>query len=153
MADQQQSFANHTRWVPLYHFVALGILTINLLWRLYYLYRAIHGQWGRLVEANAAVDVLLAVALALVGFYARDFALAVQDRVIRGEERERLARLLPADWRGRIGELTPGQLVALRFASDDELPALAQKVLQDKITDRTAIKKMVRNWRADHLRV
>lgn len=152
MADQEQNFANHTRWVPLFHFVALSILLVNLLWRAYYLYRALHGQWGRLLEANAAVDVLLAVGLALVAFYARVFALAVQDRVIRGEERERLARLLPADWRGRVAEFSPGQLIALRFASDGELPALAQKVLQDKITDRTTIKQMVRTWRADHLR-
>jgi len=72
--------------------------------------------------------------------------------VIRMEERQRMTRLLPDDMKPRIAEFTPGQLVALRFASDEELPTLARKVLNDKLTDIKAIKRMVRNWRGDYLR-
>jgi len=76
----------------------------------------------------------------------------VQDRVIRMEERQRMGKLLPDDLKQRIAEFTPGQLVAMRFAGDAELPALARKVLNDKLTDTKAIKQMVQSWRADHLR-
>jgi len=97
-------------------------------------------------------SILLAAAL-LIGFlYARLFSLRVQDRVIRLEERLRCQRLLPADLRPRIAEFTSGQLVALRFASDEELPALARKVLGEKLTERKAIKKLVKNWKPDYLR-
>jgi uncharacterized membrane protein YheB (UPF0754 family) len=101
---------------------------------------------------DALVGVLTAAALVLLAFHARLFALRVQDRVIRLEERMRLERLLPDDLKSRIGEFQTGQLVALRFACDAELPALARKVLNDKVTDRKAIKKMVGAWRADYLR-
>jgi hypothetical protein len=72
--------------------------------------------------------------------------------VIRLEMQLRLQQLLPTVLRPRISELTVGQLVSLRFASDEELPALAQKVLDEKITDRKAIKKMIHNWQPDFLR-
>ena len=83
---------------------------------------------------------------------ARMFALSVQDRVIRLEERLRYERLLPPDLQARILEFEPGQLVALRFASDAELPGLARKVLDEKLSDRKAIKKMIQNWQSDDLR-
>ncbi|GAC1702590.1 MAG: hypothetical protein NVS9B4_08300 [Candidatus Acidiferrum sp.] len=76
----------------------------------------------------------------------------MQDRVIRLEERLRCQRLLPPGLQPRIGELTEGQLVALRFASDEELPGLTQRVMDEKIVGRAAIKKLVKNWKADHLR-
>ncbi len=76
----------------------------------------------------------------------------VQDRVIRLEMRLRLAGLLPADLQARIQELTVDQLVSLRFASDAELPGLTRKVLDDKITDRKSIKKLVKDWQADWMR-
>jgi transcription initiation factor TFIIIB Brf1 subunit/transcription initiation factor TFIIB len=78
--------------------------------------------------------------------------LKVQDRVIRIEERQRCERLLPAELKSRIEEITPGQFVALRFASDTELPGLVNKVLTDKISDTKTIKQMVKNWRGDYLR-
>jgi hypothetical protein len=80
------------------------------------------------------------------------FALSVQDRVIRLEERLRCERLLPQDLQARIVEFEPGQLVSLRFACDAELPALARKVLDEKMTDRKAIKQQIKNWRSDYLR-
>jgi hypothetical protein len=98
------------------------------------------------------VDLLTAAALLVLAFYARIFALTVQDRVIRLEERLRFERLLPEDLKARIPEFTRGQFVALRFASDAELPALARKVLSDNLTDGKAIKQLVQSWRADHLR-
>ena len=105
-------------------------------------------------EAGGMVlAVLTSIALIVLAFYARIFALTVQDRVIRLEMRMRLKELLPAALQPRIREFTRGQLVALRFASDAELPELAEKVLRDKIQDRAAIKQMVRDWEADHLRV
>jgi hypothetical protein len=82
----------------------------------------------------------------------RAFAVTVQDRVIRLEERLRMAALLPAELQRRIPEFSAGQLVALRFASDAELAALARRVLDEKIEDPKAIKLLVREWRADHLR-
>jgi len=101
---------------------------------------------------DAFISVLTAAALLLLMFYARTFALTVQNRVIRLEERMRLERLLPEDLKPRIGEFTSGQLVAMRFACDAELPALARKVLTDKIQAGKTIKQMVQNWRADYLR-
>ncbi len=151
MANPSQTLANHAKYVPAYHFVAVPLLVLNLLWRVFYLYK-IWAYPGRAVQANAVADIVLAVVLAILALQARLFALRVQDRVIRAEERERLSRLLPADWRPRVQEYSPSQLIALRFASDEELVPLAQKVLTDHITDRTTIKQMIRTWRADHLR-
>jgi hypothetical protein len=76
----------------------------------------------------------------------------VQDRVIRLEERLRYERVLPADLKARSGELNIGQIVSLRFASDAELPALAKKVLDEKLTERKAIKQLVKSWKPDYLR-
>ncbi len=94
----------------------------------------------------------MAVALVLVALYSRMFALTVQDRVIRLEMTLRLEKLLPADLKPRIGELTVNQFASLRFASDAELPALARKVLDEKLDDRKAIKQLIKEWRADELR-
>jgi hypothetical protein len=77
----------------------------------------------------------------------------VQDRVIRLEERLRMERVLPAELRPRISELTTKQLVSLRFASDEELPELVRRVLGGELAERNDIKRAVRNWRADHQRI
>jgi len=141
----EQNFSNHVKWVPTFHFFVMPVLVLNLGWSIY---RLIHPgfSWDGLIH------LLTAAALVLLMFNARLFALRVQDRVIRMEERQRMTRLLPDDMKPRIAEFTPGQLVALRFASDEELPTLARKVLNDKLTDIKAIKRMVRNWRGDYLR-
>jgi hypothetical protein len=144
MADQ--NYPTHRRYVPLFHFVALGILTINLLWSLYRLYSGTMPLFDRILA------VLMAIALVLVAFYARTFPLTVQDRVIRLEERLRLAELLPGDLKPRIGELSRGQLIALRFASDAEVIELTRKVLNEKITSREEIKKLIKDWRPDDFR-
>ena len=82
----------------------------------------------------------------------RVMSLSVQDRVIRMEMQLRLERMLPADLRPRIGEFNVEQLVGLRFAGDEELPALARQVLEEKLTNRKAIKQRVKNWRPDYQR-
>jgi hypothetical protein len=145
MAMAEQNYANHVRWVPAFHFFVMPVLILNLLWSIS---RLIHlgFTWDGLIHA------LTAAALVTLTLNARIFALSVQDRVIRMEERQRMSRLLPDDLKARIGEFTVGQLVALRFASDEELPGLARKVLTDKVSDGKTIKQMVKNWRADYLR-
>ena len=143
--NEVQTFENHARYVPLYHFVLFGILVVNLGWSV--------ARLVRHPSVDAAVALLLALGFLLLFFYARLFALTAQDRLIRLEMRLRLAKVLPADLVPRIGELSVGQLIGLRFASDGELPELLRKVLAEQITDRTAIKKMVRDWQPDTLRV
>jgi hypothetical protein len=141
----EQNLANHTKFFPLFHFFVLPVLLVNLGIQVYWLKEF----WSTF---RGIFNVLLALAL-IAGFLsARRFALAVQDRVIRLEERLRYQRLLPADLQPRIEEFTVAQLVSLRFASDAELPALAGKVLDDKMQERKAIKQLVKNWKPDYLR-
>ncbi|HJZ52901.1 MAG TPA: DUF6526 family protein [Candidatus Acidoferrales bacterium] len=142
--QQTQNFGNHTKLVPMFHFVVLPILFINLVSSIMH---AVHS-----FSARSGIAVLTAVALLLLALYARTFALTVQDRVIRLEMQLRLQNLLPADLHPRIPEFTTSQLVALRFASDSELPDLARKVLAEKLSERKAIKQLIRDWQPDNLR-
>src|SRR3954454_7497295 len=112
MAEKKQSFENHTKFVPLFHGIVLPALTVNVLWTVYRLYRY--------PAADTAMHFVLALTLLAFAFNARVTALRVQDRVIRLEMRLRLRELLSSDLRGRIEELTPRQLIAMRFASDAE---------------------------------
>jgi Family of unknown function (DUF6526) len=139
-----QSFENHTKFVPAFHFVVLPIFLLNVVWSVE---RVIHN-----FSLGTIVSLLVSIALLLLAFTARMFALTVQDRVIRLEMRLRMREVLPPDLRVRIPEFTVDQLVSLRFASDRELPVLAQKVLDEKLTDRKAIKKMIHDWQPDLLR-
>jgi hypothetical protein len=146
MANQKpQNLQNHVRVVPPYHMFVFGVFLINLGTSIYRLVKFGY-SW------DALVNFLLAVALVVLFFYARIFVLTVQNRVIRLEMRLRLAELLPADLRPRIPEFTLDQLVALRFACDAELPALARRVHDEKLNDRKAIKRLVKDWQADYLR-
>jgi hypothetical protein len=145
----EQNYRNHTRLVPGYHFATFGILTVNLLWSLYRLFRPPVAEFPLF---DRVLAVLVAGALMSIALYARVFALAVQDRVIRNEMQARLAAVLPPDLRARIGELRRGHLIALRFASDEELPELTRQVLDGRLAKGNDIKKAVRSWRADDLR-
>jgi hypothetical protein len=141
----EQNFANHTKIFPPFHFFVVPVLLVNLGVQLYWM----KAFW---FSYTGIFGVLMALAL-IVGFFsARLFALSVQDRVIRLEERLRYQRLLPADLQARIDEFTVAQLVSLRFASDAELPTLARKVLNEKLNERKAIKQLVKNWKPDYLR-
>ena len=144
MSGSQQSFEHHVRLVPPFHFGVLVIFAVNLLWSLYQLVKA--PSWPTVLAA------LMAFAFVGMAIYGRNFALAVQDRVIRLEMRLRLEKLLPPELKPRILDLSVEQLVGLRFAGDEELPALVREVLEKNITDRKEIKRRVKTWQADHLR-
>jgi hypothetical protein len=150
---EPQNFSNHTKIVPAFHYFLLPVLFINLVGASYWVYATARHAWGPFPLFYAILNLFLAIALLILAFLARLFALGVQDRVIRLEERLRYQQLLPEDLKARINEFTTRQLVALRFASDTELPALARKVLDEKVKERKAIKQMIQNWRADYQRI
>ena len=140
-----QTFQNHSRMVPLFHYVAFPIFLLNFIWTAY-----------RMVtnfSLETALGVLVAAGFLLLSFFSRTFALGAQDRVIRLEERIRMQALLPDELKPRIGDFTTAQMVALRFASDAELPELARRVLDDNIAEQKSIKEAIKNWRPDHQRV
>ena len=141
----EQNFKNHVKIFPLFHYFALPVLGLYFLWTLYRL-------WTSHFSIDGFVNVIVAAAILATLFCGRIFALAVQDRVIRLEERLRFALLLPAELSSRFDELTISQIVALRFASDEELPSLARKVFDERLRDRKQIKLLVKNWKADNLR-
>jgi hypothetical protein len=145
MADgAPQNYSNYKRRDPLFHFFILPVFAVTLLATIYHLVRrpGLHSGWLVLVVVAAMVAI----------FKLRMYPLKVQDRVIRLEERLRLATLLDASLRPRIAEFTESQLVALRFASEAELPALAARVLNEKLP-AAEIKKAIQHWRADNWRV
>jgi hypothetical protein len=142
--DASQNFSNHTRFDPLFHFFLLPVALASLITTIV-----------RVFKAPTSSNVWLIV-IALAAFVAigktRGYALKVQDRIIRLEERVRLGTVLPEPLRSRIGELSDSQLIGLRFASDAELPALFQRALAENLS-RKDIKKSVTDWRADTARV
>jgi hypothetical protein len=142
-----QSLKNHTRWDPAFHFFILPMLLLNLIFSIYV---TIH-HWP-----EHRILFLWWIFMSLVLFFmavrGRDRALIAQDRIIRLEERLRLMALLPAEDRAHINDLSCKQFVALRFASDDELPALFRKTLTQNLEPK-AIKENIVNWRGDYYRV
>jgi hypothetical protein len=146
MAEATQTYATHRRFFPLFHFTAIPLLVINLIVRIIYAYR----HWGSRLPLW---EIVLAFALICLALAARRMVLMVQDRLIRLEETLRLQRCLPDDLRGRVGELSSGQLIALRFCGDEpELAGLARSVLSGQLTDRNEIKKSIKTWRPDTMR-
>ena len=144
MAEPTQTYASDRRWIPPFHFFVLPVLLINVF---------VSGvQFARNPHPITAWLVVVAIALFNGVFELRGMPLRAQDRIIRSEERARLERVLPSDLRGRVGELTPAQLVAIRFALDDEVPDLARRALNGELKTQGEIKRAIRNWRADHLR-
>jgi hypothetical protein len=144
MAQTPQTYRNHTRFFPLFHFFVLPVLLINFANAVRHLYYR---------QARDTVwEVIFAAALFGLALAARVMALTVQDRVIRLEMRLRMNQVLPADLCARAGQLTRQQLVALRFASDAELADLVRDVLDGKLQTQKAIKERVRQWTGDYLR-
>jgi hypothetical protein len=143
--SQPQNFKNHTRFRPLFHFTILPLLLVNLIFSIVILahHRAGHPHltiWW----------VVLSVALILIALDHRTSALGVQDRLIRLEERLRLTALgVP---HATVYALTEPQLIGLRFASDSELPVLAERAVREKLTCKQ-IKASVQSWRADYYRI
>jgi hypothetical protein len=145
MAEKKpQTLANHARVDPLFHFVALPILALTAIGGL------IHVIFRP--SFHSASFFILAVLAVILLNKMRSYSLKVQDRVIRLEERLRLSALSPEPFRVRIPELTEDQLIALRFASDDEVVALAQRTLSENLS-RADIKKAIQHWRPDYWRV
>ena len=128
----------------MFHIAVLIPLLLNFLWMGYQLTQGI--------TVNAGISFVMAVVLMLMALSLRLMALTVQDRVIRLEMRLRMARVLPADLQSKILSLTPHQLVALRFAGDEELPDLTREVLAGTLATQKAIKMKVKNWQGDFLR-
>lgn len=151
MAQESQSYANHRKFVPWYHFFASLVLLVNLVWAIWKLGRAALTDQVPLTF-DAVLAVLVAMALIVVWLYARLFPLAVQDRVIRQEMQLRLERILPDALKGRIDDLSRNQIIGLRFASDGELPDLMREVLDGGVTGREAIKKKIKDWQVDDWR-
>ena len=141
--EKPQNFENHTRQVPLF---AAGqiVLMVNLVGGFVALR---HG-----ISFRSVMDILVSASLIALFVFARTSTVTVQNRLIRLEMRLRLAGLLPAELQPRIPEFTLDQLISMRFACDAELPALARKVLDEKLNDRKTIKKLVKDWQADFLR-
>ncbi len=140
----EQSFKSHRRYIPVYHFFALPVLILNVVAQVLYFLKY-HTPYKLFM-------IVVAIALVVVAFAARSMVARVQDRVIRLEERLRLSNLLPVEMHAGINDLTPGQLVGLRFAADDEAVALAQRCMSGELTKGEQIKKEIKNWRPDNLR-
>jgi hypothetical protein len=141
--DDVQNYGNHRRWNPPWHFVAVPILIVNAVVAIVMLVRTP----SRSTMWAAVVAVTLVLALALL----RRMALRVQDRVIRLEERLRLNRLMP-DRHEEIEGLGRAQLIAIRFASDAELPHMLDRITRGEIRTQDEIKRAIQHWRSDHLR-
>lgn len=149
--SKPQTFANHVRLDPIFHLFVLPIFALGVLLSLIHFFA--HITEGDMHDhIHAILLVLLALALLTAVLKIRLYSLKVQDRVIRLEERLRLTQLLPEGLRSRIPELTEDQLIALRFASDAEVPKLAERAMNEKLS-RKDIKKAIQSWRPDYWRV
>jgi hypothetical protein len=145
--SKAQSYNNHARWDPPFHYFLLPILLINLIFSIIVTidhwpeHHALFGWW-----------IVMSFALIVLAGSARVSALKAQDRIIRLEERLRLAALLSPEELAFSQALTESQLIGLRFASDAELPALVARTLKDGLT-QDEIKKAIVHWRPDYFRV
>lgn len=140
-----QSYANHTRFHPPFHyFLAPGALVLIIL--------TVINVFRHYSRLDAWALLLMAILFFAALFLVRSYPLKVQDRIIRLEERLRLQAVLSAALARRIPELTEEQLIALRFASDSELPALVERALAAKMASRE-IKRNIVIWRGDTFRV
>jgi hypothetical protein len=144
MADRVQNYKNHARTFPLFHFVAAPILLLNFLNTLRHLYYSPYRQ--------TVWEVVVAFGLLALLFASRAMALTVQDRVIRLEMQLRLARVLPPTMQQQIATLKRGHFVALRFASDQELPDLVREICEGRLNTPKEIKQRVKEWQPDWLR-
>jgi len=141
---ETQNFSNHRKFFPLFHFFVVPVLLLNFL-------NSARHVWQS-PNRSTAFAALVAFGILGLAFAARLMALKVQDRVIRLEQTHRMRACLPADLQARITELTPGQMVALRFASDRELADLMRGVLEGRLKGQNAIKKEIKDWQGDFLR-
>lgn len=144
-----QTYANHRRFDPPYHFLLSSILVVNVGITAWALIRMIKGQH---FDFATLWNLIMAAAFILLFFKLRLYALRNQDRLIRLEEQLRMKALLPAPLAVRALGLRPAQYVALRFAGDEELSGLVQQTLDEDLGQED-IKKRIKAWRGDHFRV
>jgi len=144
MPTTEQHYGSHRRYFKWHHFVAQPIIIANFIIQLAWLINE-PTRWS-------AWQVVFAAGLVIFSFTARSMALRAQDRVIRLEERLRLSQLMPGE-QAAINSLSHRQLIALRFASDEEVPDLVRRSVSGELTKSEQIKKEIRNWRPDYLRV
>lgn len=142
---EEQNYKNHVRYFPLVHYFLTPIFTFNLIWQAVRLFQ--EPNWDR------AENLLMAIAFIALSIAARIQALRAQDRVIRLEEALRYQKILRAELLEKAQGLTTAQIIALRFASDDELPVLIQRILNNELPTSKEIKMAIKNWRGDFLRV
>jgi len=142
--SKPQSYANHRRYSPIFHFVASPLLAAYAAYSVIGLIRE--------PSTTSVFQVVLAFGVWSLGLAARLMALRVQDRLIRLEMQLRLRSLLPVERHGEIHALRPGQMVALRFASDAELPDLVGRVGRGELVKSNDIKRAIQDWQPDHLR-
>ena len=145
MASTPQSFANHTRWQPPLHFFVLPVMLINVIWAIVVFVKA--------PDRNSGWWIVVSLALLVLVFFVRVNPLKAQDRLIRLEEKLRYQQLLSPALCQQAVALSPNQIIALRFAGDDELEELVTAVLAGKLTRNKEIKSAIKNWRADTFRV
>ncbi len=145
MATTPQTFANHMRWQPPFHFFVAPVMLINLIWSVVLFVKA--------PGLNSGWWIVVSLALIVLALLVRVNSLRVQDRLIRLEERLRYQQILSTTLCQQTGALTPGQIVALRFAGDDELEELVGAVLAGRMTKTRDIKRAIKGWRADTFRV
>ena len=143
--ETTQNFANHTRWHPPFHFFVLPVMLINFFWAIVTFVKA--------PDRNSGWWIVVSLALAMLTLFVRTNSLKVQDRIIRLEETLRYQQLLSPALAERSGALTVPQIVALRFAGDDELENLVGAVVAGKLTQPKEIKQAIKHWRADTFRV
>ena len=143
---QQQTYANHVRYHAPFHYFLSPLMLLLLVWSVVQVVR--HPGW------ETAMGLALTLVLVVTVFLTRGYAMKVQDRVIRLEEHLRYGRLLPAEMARQATEKIPLRFViALRFASDEELPGLVAKVLDGSFAQPAEVKKAIQTWRGDYWRV
>jgi hypothetical protein len=142
--SQPQTYANHARFDPAFHYFAAPVFLINVIYRIVEVFH--HLTFGRIWSA------VLALALLVLSFLTRTYALRVQDRIIRMEERVRIAAVASPETLARMDEFTLPQFVALRFAPWSELGPLADRALAEKLSAKQ-IKQAIVAWRPDTHRV
>ena len=145
MATTPQTFANHTRWQAPFHFFVIPVMLINFIWAIVIFVKG--PGW------NSGWWIIVSLALVVLAFLVRSKSLKVQDRLIQLEERLRYQQVLSAALLQQANALKPGQIIALRFARDDELEELVSSALAGKFTKNSEIKRAIKNWRADTFRV
>lgn len=149
MAEKSvQVYANHRRFDPWYHFFAVPVVAISFFVALWGFIKSLSGGFS----AWAAWNVIVWAAAVALTLIVRTYPLKIQDRIIRLEERLRLATLLDGPLKARTSELDERQLVGLRFAPDAEVPALVKAALDEKLSGEE-IKKRIQGWRPDTFRV